>query len=139
MLTLFLSSSFKSYRCFVTNIRDMRVQFGTLLADIGLINLPKTGEVIYLPHPKHLLHIHKVYMCLILPKHWKDSSSLGYSSIRFIIFVGLGRKKALRFIWLNLFVSYHSFQGEKRRILMSGFLTQLNLSICIHNNLKLLR
>ncbi|CAN8244837.1 unnamed protein product [Cochlearia groenlandica] len=25
-------------------IRDMRVQFGTLLADIGLINLPKTGE-----------------------------------------------------------------------------------------------
>ncbi|WZZ86810.1 hypothetical protein YC2023_115389 [Brassica napus] len=25
-------------------IRDMRVQYGTLLADIGLINLPKTGE-----------------------------------------------------------------------------------------------
>ncbi|XP_024015493.1 DExH-box ATP-dependent RNA helicase DExH7, chloroplastic isoform X2 [Eutrema salsugineum] len=25
-------------------IRDMRVQFGTLLADIGLINIPKTGE-----------------------------------------------------------------------------------------------
>ncbi|KAI8532086.1 hypothetical protein RHMOL_Rhmol11G0185600 [Rhododendron molle] len=29
-------------------IRDMRIQFGTLLADIGLINLPKNYQVFFL-------------------------------------------------------------------------------------------
>lgn len=34
---------------FFTNISDRRIEFGTLLADIGLINLPKskTEEVTY--------------------------------------------------------------------------------------------
>jgi len=48
----------------------MRVQFGTLLADIGLINLPKTGEVTYLPHLKHLLHCIKHLCAWSYQKNW---------------------------------------------------------------------
>ncbi|CAH2034642.1 unnamed protein product, partial [Thlaspi arvense] len=44
--SVLVSSSFMSYLLlFLTNISDVRIQLGTLLADIGLINLPKSSEV----------------------------------------------------------------------------------------------
>lgn len=73
--------------------------------------------------------MYKAYTCLIL--RGKIHHAPNVETIVSQVYVSMSQ--------LNLLVSYHSLQGGKRRILMSGFLTKLNLSICIHNNLKLLR